>query len=132
MRPLLPGGPTAFVALCTMNLLLVAPRARHLDLLLEAVEAWFRRTQAPSLWIRLGIGRNIVQWFEAAVIEEPGLLGPAHPARDRIDRVLGSLIRVGVAEAHELELRVETAASDTQASVAHPDRGNSQSDSIKH
>ena len=31
MRSLQAGGPTSFVALCTMNTLLVAPRARHLD-----------------------------------------------------------------------------------------------------
>jgi hypothetical protein len=109
MRPLLPGGPTAFVALCTMNLLLVAPRARHLDFLLEATEAWFGRTQAPGLWIDMGIGRKVVQWLEAAIIQEPGLLAPAHPLRARIDRALGRLVGVGVAEAHELELKVEAA-----------------------
>lgn len=38
LRPVMPGGLTSFVALCTMNLLLVAPRARHLDFLLHAVE----------------------------------------------------------------------------------------------
>lgn len=43
MRPLQPGGPTSFVALCTMNMLMVAPRARHLDFLIAAVEAWFER-----------------------------------------------------------------------------------------
>lgn len=107
IRPLLPGGPTAFVALCTMNLLLVATRARHLDFLLEATEAWFGRTRAPGLWIDMGIGRKVVQWLEAAIIHEPGLLGPAHPLRGRIDRALGRLVSVGVAEAHELELRVE-------------------------
>ena len=109
MRPLLPGGPTAFVALCTMNLLLVATRARHLDFLLEATEAWFGRTQAPGLWIEMGIGRKVVQWLEAAIIQEPGLLAPAHPLRARIDHALGRLVGVGVAEAHELELRVEAA-----------------------
>jgi hypothetical protein len=107
MRPLLPGGPTAFVALCTTNLLLVATRARHLDFLLEATEAWFGRTQAPELWIDMGIGRKVVQWLEAAIIQEPGLLGPAHPLRARIDRALGRLVGVGVAEAYEIELRVE-------------------------
>lgn len=110
MRSLLPGGPTAFVALCTMNLLLVAPRARHLDFLLDATEAWFGRTQAPRLWIVLGIGRKVVQWLEAAIILEPGLLAPSHPSRARIDHALGRLVGVGVAEAHELELRVEAAA----------------------
>jgi len=112
MRPLLPGGPTAFVAMCTMNLLLVATRARHLDFLLEATEAWFGRTQAPGLWIDLGIGRKVVQWLELAIIQEPGLLAPTHPLRARIDRALGRLVGVGVAEAHDLELKVEAATEE--------------------
>lgn len=109
LRPLLSGGPTAFVALCTMNLLLVATRARHLDFLLEATEAWFGRTQAPGLWIDMGIGRKVVQWFEDAIVQESALLLSAHPLRARIDRTLGRLVSVGVAEAHELELRIEAA-----------------------
>ncbi len=117
MRPLMPGGPTSFVALCTMNLLLVAPRARHLDFLLGAIEAWFDRTQAPGLWIATGIGRQIVKWFEAAIVEEPGLLSPAHWARERIDRVLGQLVGVGVAEAHELELQVQAASADARSEI---------------
>ncbi|RWP36242.1 MAG: hypothetical protein EOR03_09735 [Mesorhizobium sp.] len=124
MRSLLPGGPTTFVALCTMNLLLVAPRARHLDFVLDAVEAWFDRTRTAGLWIAAGIGGHVVRWFSAAFAEQPDLLIPAHPARGRIDRVLGNLTGVGVAEAHELELRVQTAASDTPASVVHPDGGS--------
>lgn len=116
MRPLLPGGPTTFVALCTMNLLLVAPRARHIEFLLEATEAWFGRTQGAGLWISAGIGRKVVQWFEAATTDESALLAPAHPSRVRIDRVLGQLVGVGVAEAHDLELRVEAA---TGAAMAH-------------
>ncbi|MGX8014376.1 hypothetical protein ACVDG8_038205 (plasmid) [Mesorhizobium sp. ORM8.1] len=121
MRPLLGGGPTVFVALCTMKLLLVAPRARHLDFVLDAVEAWFDRTRAAGLWITAGIGGRVVRWFDAAFAEQPSLLIPTHPARGRIDRALGNLIGVGVAEAHELELRVEAAAGDPQASVAHLD-----------
>ncbi|MER9223616.1 hypothetical protein NKI48_33155 [Mesorhizobium sp. M0644] len=124
MRPLLRGGPTVFVALCTMKLLLVAPRARHLDFVLDAVEAWFDRTHAAGLWITAGIGGRVVRWFDAAFAEQPDLLIPAHPARGRIDRALGNLIGVGVAEAHELELRVEAAAGDAHASVAHLDRGS--------
>ena len=111
IRPLLPGGPTAFVALCTMNLLLVGTRARHLDFLLEATEVWFGRTEAPGLWIDLGIGQKVVQWLTAAMIQEPELLVPKHPMRARIDRMLGRLVKVGVAEAHELELKVEAAAN---------------------
>jgi hypothetical protein len=114
LRPMLPGGPTAFVARCTMNLLLVAPRSRHLGFLLDAVEAWFGRTTSPELWIAAGVGGRVMQWFEACVVEDPGLLKPGHPARTRIDRVLGRLVAVGVAEAHDLERRV-TAAAEAQA-----------------
>ena len=115
MRPLQPGGPTTFVALCTMNMLLVAPRARHLDFLLSAVEAWFERLPTyAGIWITMGIGRKVVEWFEAAIAEEAGILGPAHPQRERIDRVLGQLVGAGVAEAHQLEKQIEQAAmSDT-------------------
>ncbi len=110
LRPLLPGGPTAFVALCTMNLLLVSTRVRHLNFLLEATEAWFDRTHAPSLWIDLKIGRKVVQWLEAVIVQEPEVLAPAYPSRARIDRMLGRLVAVGIAEAHEIELKVEGAA----------------------
>ena len=110
LRPMLPGGQTVFVARCTMNLLLVAPRSRHVGFLLDAVEAWFGRTTSPELWIAAGVGRQVVHWFEACVVEDPGLLAPAHPARARIDRALGQLVAVGVAEAHDLERRVTAAA----------------------
>ncbi len=119
MRPLQAGGPTVFVALCTMNMLLVAPRARHLDFILAAVEAWFERLPSGAgIWITMGTGRKVVEWFEAAIIEEPGLLGPAHPDRVRIDRVLGQLVAVGVAEAHELEKRVERAATTSRKATS--------------
>jgi len=113
MRPLQAGGPTTFVALCTINMLLVAPQAtRHLDFTLAAVESWFERLPSDiGIWITMGIGRKVVEWFEAAILQQPGLLGPAHPHRIRIDRVLGQLASVGVAEAHELEKRVESAAT---------------------
>ncbi|TCP30397.1 ATP-binding protein [Sphingomonas sp. BK235] len=113
LRPMLPGGQTVFVARCTMNLLLVAPRARHLDFLLDAANAWFGRTTSPGLWIAGGVGRQVVQWFEAVLVEDPGLLVPTHPERARIDRVLGQLVSVGVAEAHDLERRVTAAAEAT-------------------
>src|SRR3546814_13574289 len=43
LRPFVRGGPTPFVALCTMHMLLVAPRVRHLDFLLHAAEEWLER-----------------------------------------------------------------------------------------
>jgi len=111
LRPMLPGGQTVFVARCMMNLLLVAPRSRHVGFLLDAVGTWVGRTTSPELWIAAGVGRQVVRWFEACVAEDPGLLAPTHPARTRIDRALGQLVAVGVAEAHDLG-RIITAAAE--------------------
>lgn len=108
LRPLLPGGPTAFVALCTMNSLSVAPTARHLEFLLFAVETWFEATRDdPSMWQSLGIGRKVAQWFEKAAEGDPSLLRRDHPERARIDVMLGRLVSLGVSEAHEIETRIE-------------------------
>lgn len=113
MRRLLSGGPTSFVALCTMNMLMVAPRARHLDFLLAAVETWFERLPSDiQLWGTLGVGRRIIAWFEATILEDPTLLGPTHSQRVRIDRVLGALVALGIAEAHELEKQIEGVAAN--------------------
>jgi hypothetical protein len=119
MRALQVGGPTSFVAFCTMNMLLVAPRARHLDFVLMAVEAWRERLPLDAgLWVTMGIGRKVVEWFAAAIVEDPGLLGPTHPQRGRIDHVLGHLVSVGIAEAHELEKQVEGVAATVSQGFA--------------
>jgi hypothetical protein len=108
LRPLLPGGPTAFIALCTMNSLSVAPTTRHLDFLLFAVETWLEATRNdPSMWQSLGIGRKVAQWFEKAAVEDPSLLCRDHPERVRIDITLGRLVSLGVSEAHDIETRIE-------------------------
>jgi hypothetical protein len=108
LRPLMPGGPTAFIALCTMNSLSVAPTARHLDFLLFAADIWLEATRDdPSMWHSLGIGRKVAQWFEMAAVEEPCLLRHDHPERARIDVMLGRLVSLGVSEAHEIETRIE-------------------------
>ncbi|PDT09643.1 hypothetical protein CO670_31550 [Rhizobium sp. J15] len=110
LRPLLRGGPTAFVALCTMNTLLVAPTARHLDFLLSAVELWLEATRDDqSMWHALGIGRKVAQWFEKAAFADPSLLHQGHLERARIDATLGRLVSLGVSEAHDLEMRIRAA-----------------------
>jgi hypothetical protein len=117
LRPLLPGGPTAFVALCTMNSLSVAPTARHLDFLLFAVETWLEAPRNdPSMWHSLGVGRKVAQWFEMAAVEDPSLLRRDHPERARIDVMLGRLVSLGVSEAHEIERRIEAEQASISAS----------------
>ena len=58
------------------------------------------------MWIALGIGRKAMQWLEAATGEDPSLLAHGHPARSAIDLLVGRLVAIGVAEAHEFEKRV--------------------------
>jgi hypothetical protein len=112
VRPLMPGGPTAFIALCTMNTLNVAPTARHLDFLLFAVETWLEVTNGDrAMWNELGIGRKVAEWLKAAAVIDPSLYSQSHPSRSRIDAILGRLVSLGVSEAHELEVRIQTEAN---------------------
>lgn len=108
LRPMMPGGPTAFIALCTMNTLLIGPTARHLDFLLFAIESWIEVTGGDrAMWHELAIGRKVAQWFESATMGDPSLYQRDHAQRLRIDAMLGRLVSLGVSEAHELELKIE-------------------------
>jgi hypothetical protein len=108
LRPMMPGGPTAFVALCTMNTLMVAPRSRHLEFLLSAVETWLSATGGErAIWHKLAIGRKVAEWFEAVSLDDPTLYRRDHAERGRIDTMLGRLVSLGVSEAYELELKVQ-------------------------
>ncbi len=90
-----------------MNTLLVVPRARHLDFLLAAVGDWHSSLPTDrSMWVELGIGRKVMQWFEAPVAEDESILSKDHPRREAIDLARGWLVAFGVAEAHEFETRV--------------------------
>jgi hypothetical protein len=113
LRPILRGGPTSFIALCTMNTLRVAPRARHLDFLLFAVETWLGRLPTDTgMWIELGIGRAISEWFNAAAAEDPLILQRDHLMRNRIDTAIGRLVKLGVPEAYEFEKLVASSEAN--------------------
>jgi len=53
----------------------------------------------------------VVEWFVAVNLQEPAILAPTHPYRSRIDKVIGQLVSVGIAEAHEIERQIEAAAT---------------------
>ena len=107
LRPVMGGGPTPFVALCTMNALLVQPRVRHLDFVLFASEAWLGRLPSDArTWVDLGIGLKLVDWMNAVTDEDPSIWQADYPLRKRIDNVLGQLVKLGVPGSYELERRV--------------------------
>ena len=81
------------------------------DFVLFAVETWLEATDGDSaMWHELGIGRKTASWFEAAAVDDPSLYRRVHPSRSRIDAILGRLVSLGVSEAHELELRIQSEA----------------------
>lgn len=109
LGPLLKGGPVALIALCVVNTLSVHPSARHAEFLISGAELWQSRLPTDTaLWVDLGIGRRIVSWLREATVESPELNGRDHPLRLRIDAMLGRLVAVGVAEAHDLERTIQS------------------------
>ncbi len=100
-------GPTAIVAHFTMNTMSVQPRARHLEFVLSATEVWLERCPDDAgVWLELGLGRRIVRWLDVAAEDDGTILTPTHQHRVRIDRIVGTLIELGVAEAHDFEQKI--------------------------
>lgn len=101
------GGPTAIVAHFTMNTMSVQPRARHLEFILAATEVWLERCPGDAgVWLELGLGRRIVHWLDIAAQEDDTILTSTHQHRERIDRIVGILTELGVAEAHDFEQKI--------------------------
>ncbi|TZG33447.1 hypothetical protein [Agrobacterium sp. B1(2019)] len=101
------GGPTAIVAHFTMNTMSIRPRGRHLEFILAATEVWLERCPGDAgVWLELGLGRRIVHWLDVVAEEDGSILLPTHQHRIRMDRVIGTLIELGVAEAHDFEQKI--------------------------
>jgi hypothetical protein len=97
-------GATHFVAIVTLNLLEVAPRAIHLSFVLAAATSWMAAfPDATDFWIEHGIGRRVCVLLEAIRQQNVVLLGSGEPLRDMADRLLPALTRLGVPEAARLE-----------------------------
>ena len=87
-----------------LNLLEVAPRASHLPVIVAAGKGWLAaHPDNKEFWIDQGIGRRLCSLMEAILASDPKLFGLDQALRKDIDVLLGSLVRMGVAEAHRLE-----------------------------
>ena len=106
-------GTSPFLAIVTLNLLEVSPRSAHLSFLLTVAEAWLAAfPNATDFWIDHATGRRVCDLIDAARRERPDLLGQTQQLRDRLDRLLPALTRLGVAEAARLEQALVEPKSD--------------------
>jgi hypothetical protein len=97
-------GSCLFVALVTLDLFEVSPKPIHLPFIISAAKAWQARFPDDSrFWIDNAIGRRICALIQEARRQEPSLLDPDQTLRADVDRILAALVRVGVAEARQLE-----------------------------
>jgi hypothetical protein len=87
-----------------LNLLEVAPRAAHLPIIIAAGKGWLAaHPDNKEFWIDQGIGRRLCSLMEAILAFDPKPFASDQPLRKDIDGLLGSLVRLGIAEAHRLE-----------------------------
>ena len=87
-----------------LNLLEVAPRAVHLPVIVAAGKGWLSaHPDNKDFWIDRGTGRRLCSLMGAILSSDPKAFDLDQPLRKDIDALLGSLVRMGVAEAHRLE-----------------------------
>jgi hypothetical protein len=95
-----------------LNLLEVAPRPAHLPVIVAAGVGWLAgRPDNKEFWIDQGIGRRLCSLMEAILASDPKPFASDPPLRKDIDGLLGTLVRMGIAEAHRLEERLRLATN---------------------
>jgi hypothetical protein len=97
-------GTFLLAAMVLLNLLEVAPRATHLALIVAASKSWLTATpDDKAFWIDQSIGRRLCALIDAVLALDPSLFAHDQLSRKDIDRLLESLVRMGIAEAYRLE-----------------------------
>ena len=104
LRLLGESGPFLFLVMTLLNLLEVSPMPAHLDLICAVVKNWLTaHPGSREFWIGYEVGRRVCALLTAILAQAPRSFAPDKPARRDVDDFLGKLIRLGVAEAHQLE-----------------------------
>jgi len=112
--PLLPvvaalatAAPTILVAAETMSFLETSPRVSQLPFAMEISKSWVAsRPDDTGFWIDYGLGRKLCRWFDRMLEIAPQAFRPEGVYRTDIDVILAALVRVGVPEAMQLEVRI--------------------------
>jgi hypothetical protein len=87
-----------------LNLLEVAQRPAHLTVILAAGKGWLAgHPDNKEFWIDQGIGHRLCSLMEAILASDPKPFASDQPLKADIDGLLGSLVRMGIAEARRLE-----------------------------
>jgi len=104
LKDLAESGTFLLAAMVLLNLLEVAPRTTHLGLIVAASKSWLAAfPDGKAFWIDQGIGRRLCAIIDAVLALDPSLFAPDQASRKDIDRLLESLVRMGIAEAYRLE-----------------------------
>jgi hypothetical protein len=104
LEPLVRTGSSLFVAVVTLNLLEVSQRPGHLPFLVIAVEAWLASyVDDADFWVAHGTGRRVCGLIEKIWLQDKRLLAMGAALRSDVDRMLGALTNLGVAEASRVE-----------------------------
>jgi hypothetical protein len=97
-------GASHFVALVTLNLLEVSPRAVYMPFLLQAGKVWMASYSDDAVfWVEQRFGARVCALIQKIRSEAPAIFAGEGGVRTEVEQLLGGMIRVGVAEATELE-----------------------------
>lgn len=104
VQPLIDNGPSLYMAILTLNLLEVSPRAAHLPFVRRAADIWLATFPDDKLfWVEHGIGERMAGWIEAVLAKEPAALRQDAAAFESIQALLARLVVLGVSQARRVE-----------------------------
>ena len=97
-------GTFLLVAISLLNLIETAPSAAHLPLIIGAGLSWATTiSDDKEFWVDHGIGRRLCALIEAILTLDSKLFRSQQALRRDADNLLAALVRMGVAEAYQLE-----------------------------
>ena len=97
-------GTFLLVAISLLNLIETAPSAGHLPLIVGAGLSWATTiSDDKEFWVDHGVGRRLCALIEAILTLDSKLFQSQQALRRDADNLLAALVRMGVAEAYQLE-----------------------------
>jgi hypothetical protein len=93
-----------YIALQFLDLMELKIDSENLGYLVAAASAWMEKyPQDTSFWIDYGVGKRICAWLGDAIKTNPAAFTTQTCPSGAIDRLLDSLLRLGVAAARSVE-----------------------------